>query len=100
MKNYTDLTEKQQAELLELEITKQLELSAYLGISFEDFTDVNISYSVLSKIPRNSVPYVLYCNSETFRRAIYERAMFELKNKQYLPVDRNSNVTIIYTDGE
>jgi hypothetical protein len=93
--NYTDLTEKQQAELLEREITKQLELSAYLGISFEDFTDDD-----LSKCPRNSLPDVLYHISEGFRRAIYARAIYELKNKQYLPVDRNSNVTIIYTDGE
>jgi hypothetical protein len=95
MKNYTDLTEKQQAELLKLEITKQLELSAYLWISFEGFTDDD-----LSKYPQKSVPYILYYISETFRQAIYARAIYKLKSKQYLPVDRNSNLTIIYTDGE
>jgi hypothetical protein len=93
--NYTDLTEKQQAELLEREISKQLELAIYMGISFQDFTDDD-----LSKYPQKSVPSILYHLSETFKQAIYERAMVELKSKQYLPVDKKSNVTIIYTDEE
>jgi hypothetical protein len=93
--NYTDLSEKQQAELLEREISKQLELAVYMEVSFEYFTNDD-----LSKHPQKTVPYILYHISETFRQAIYERAMVELKSKQYLPVDRNSNVTIIYTDEE
>ena len=95
MKNYTDLTEKQQTELLELEITKQLASAVYQRISFEDFTDIN-----LSKSPREALPHILYDISEAFRNAIYAKAIFELENKQYLPVDRHSNLTIIYTDGE
>jgi hypothetical protein len=89
--SYADLSEKQQSELLELEIKKQLALS----VCFDVFTN-----DKLSQYPREAVPYILHHTSESFREIIAKRAINELEKNQYLPVGRDSNLTIIYTNQE
>jgi hypothetical protein len=97
MKKYIDLTQQQQAELLELEIKKQLGLAVYLLFAPQDFIN---EYDNLSQYPRDAIPYILHHTSEKFRQEINKMAINELQKKQYLPVERNNNLTIIYIDGE